>query len=133
MKIVLTKIFSVLAAIFGVIILVAVVAFYQQGVYDSMSGWATALKLSSSVVRAGMLMMCAVAAWKFISKTPVFAWGAFAAFTIGGALDVMFQYGVVAAFSRLMPEYYIMSVIHAVYAIALWLLVFNTKSVGGNG
>ncbi|MBD9416992.1 hypothetical protein IB234_20700 [Pseudomonas sp. PDM16] len=123
MKNIAIKTICALVGIFGLVVLITIPALYLQGFYAPMGHEVAALKISSSVVRGAFLIVCALAAWRYNFRAAWLAWGAFAAFFIGGAADQVIKHGVVNGFENLIPAYYIASAVHALVAIALWLLL----------
>lgn len=111
--------------VFGVVVLVTVPVLYSQGFYVPFGPEVTALKTVSSVVRAILLIACAILAWRFSPRAVWLAWLAFAAFVVGGAADQVFKRGVVDGFQSLISAYYLTSAGHVLVAVALWLLLLK--------
>ena len=133
MKNIAIKTICVLAGVFGLVVLITTPVLYLQDFYVTMSHEVAALKISSSFVRGIFLIMCALTAWRYKFRAVWLAWGAFVAFFIGGAADQVIKHGVVGGFENLIMTYYIASAVHALVAMALWLLISkpNTAPVRG--
>lgn len=116
------KLICSIAGLFGVFILLFVVAAYFQGFFASLGSGTAALKIIGTVIRAVFLLLCAWAAWKNPHYAALFALGAFFTFVFSGAADEVFRLGLIRGFSNLMPTYYIVVIAHALLATLVWLL-----------
>jgi hypothetical protein len=116
------KLICSLAGLFGGFILVFVWVAYGQGVFASLDPGTTALKIGTTVIRAGFLLLCAWAAWRRPQQAAWFALGAFFAFGVGRAADEIFKRGLVGGFGSLVPAYYRTLAIHALLVAAAWRL-----------
>jgi hypothetical protein len=116
-----------LAGLFGGFILVYVLVALGQGFFASLDPATIALKVGTTIIRAGFLLACAWAAWRRPHQASWFAAGALLAFAFGGAADEIFKHGLVSGLSRLVPTYYRTVGLHALLAVAAWLLAFKAK------
>ena len=127
------KVICSLLALYGAFIIVFLWQAYKQGIFQNYSTVTTALKIISTLIKAIFLLLCAWSAWQHPLLSPWFAWGAFAAFVIGGAADEIFHHGFISGFKRLIPTYYIGVSIHAFIAISIWLIVLKLSLGEANG
>lgn len=123
------KLICSIAGLFGVFILAFTWFAFHQGYFASLDSGATALKIGGTVIRAVFLLLCAWAAWRQPYQAAWFAWGACFAFVVGGAVDVVFKYGLFSGFGNLIPTYYYTSIIHALLAITAWLFARESTVV----
>lgn len=116
------KTLCVLSASFGAFILFFVFVAYLQGAFGEYNAGTVVLKVVSTVIRASFLLSCAWFAWCEPKYIAWFAWGAFAAFVVGGAADQIYYLGFIKGLNNLMVAYYVVAIIHAIFAILVWFL-----------
>ena len=125
MKKITLNILCTIAGLFGVTILLSQWFAYNQGLFTTLDAGAASLKIITSIVRATFLILCALAVWKKTKYVTWFAWGAFFAFTIGGAADEIYKLGFANGLGNLISTYYIVVLLHALFAVVSWLLSRN--------
>ena len=71
------------------------------------------------------MLLCAWATWNSPYYAAWFAWGAFFAFVISGAVDEVVAHGISSGLGNLMATYYITAFVHAILASVIWFLSRN--------
>jgi hypothetical protein len=127
------KLICTLSGLFGAFILLFALVAYFQGLLAPLDSGTIALKIGGTIVRAAFLLLCAWAAWRSPHQAAWFAWGAFFVFVLSGAADEVYRLGLVEGFGNLMPTYYQVAVVHALVAIAAWLLTPKATVVAAVG
>lgn len=125
------KIICSAGALFGAWMLLAVWVFYTEGFLSQLGVGTLVLKLGATTIRAACLFGCAWAAWSAPAWAAPLAWGACAAFVVGGAADHVYNYGLVEGFKDLMPTYYFAAAAHALFALLVSGLTSRAAVVGG--
>ena len=127
------KIISTLAGLFGVYILYLIATFYTEGAFSSLSEGAILLKILTSVLKAMLLVICAIYAWVQPKNSFWFALGAFFVYSIGGAADEVYYLGFIEGMNNLMTTYYVVAFMHAIFALIVWLLSRESTSKSQHG
>ena len=127
------KIITALAGLFGAFILFFITTAYSEGVFSPLNDGAMLLKLITSTLKALFLMVCAIYAWVKPKTCFWFALGAFIAFSFGGAADEIYYLGFIEGMNNLMTTYYVVALLHAIFASIVWVLSRESTSKLQNG
>lgn len=133
MKKITLNILCTIAGLFGATILLSLWFACSQGFFTTLDDGVASLKIITSIVRALFLILCALAVWKKTKYVTWFAWGAFFAFTIGGAADETYKLGFVNGIGNLISTYYIVVSLHALFAVVSWLLSRSIDKENNHG
>lgn len=122
------KIVTIFGALFGLLVIISSFALWYQGAFSSYSLGIQTLKWLFTLIRFACLILCAIFAWRNSRFTAWFAWGACAAFAIGGATDEVYKRGLAEGMNSLISEYYWVVGFHTIFAIVVWLLSIKSET-----